>query len=79
MSTHRTLKKLPFINQMDSKIATPSKKQDVKQKHISPYDKTMASTAAPEPVASSKLSITYEAMIKEAFVQTFNKNKKLRE
>ena len=48
---------------MDSKITTPTKKQEAK-KYISPNDKTMTSTAAPEPVASSKLTITYEAMIK---------------
>lgn len=39
----------------------------------------MTSTAAPEPVAISKPNITYEAMIKQAFVETFNKIKKLRD
>lgn len=57
---------------MDSKIATPNKKE------ISPNEKTMTSTAAPEPVVPSK-NLTYEAMIKQAFVETFNKVKKLRD
>lgn len=59
----------------DSKITTPTKPSKAASKEISPNDKTMTSTAAPEKV----VPMTYEAMIKQAFTEVFLKNRKMKE